>query len=73
MKVFIGTGSVTYSTKAVRVLESAGIRCKPVRRAQESITGCGWGVEADVADVENVVKLLADSDVRITVVKRDGA
>ena len=73
MKIFIGTGSVTYSSKAVRVLERAGIKCKPVRRAQESVTGCGWGVEAEVSDTESVVKLLADADVRITVVKRDGS
>lgn len=73
MKIFIGTGSATYAAKAVRVLESSGIRCKAVRRAQESVTGCGWGIEADVSDTESVVKLLSDSEVRITVVKRDGA
>lgn len=72
MKIFIGTGSVTYSAKAVRVLENAGIRCKPMRRIHENYGGCGWGVEAEARDMEYVVKLLTDADVRITSVEGDG-
>lgn len=73
MKIFIGTGSATYSAKAVRVLENSGVRCRSVRRAQDGETGCGWGVEAEVSNAEGVVQLLNENGVRITVVKRDGS
>ena len=73
MKIFIGTGSATYGAKALRVLENAGVRCRSVRRTHEGVTGCGWGVEAEVSDAESVVQLLRDNGVKITVVKRNGS
>ncbi|MBQ9940796.1 MAG: hypothetical protein IJO74_04585 [Clostridia bacterium] len=70
MSLFIGTGSATYASKSGKILDSMGIKNRIVRRTVSEDMGCGWGVEINESDKTRVMDILANSGIKINLLKQ---
>lgn len=65
-KALIRLTSVTYAIRAQKMLERQGIRStiKKITRSLQ-VSGCGYGLEINAADLELAKSTLNASDIRI--------